>query len=65
MTEELSRDRAAVEAAQAAADSLDKQLTVARTELEAKQAEVQVAKTELDSLRRENRTSPTLCIERR
>jgi peptidoglycan hydrolase CwlO-like protein len=50
MTEELSRDRAAVEAAQAAADSLDKQLTVARTELEAKQAEVQLAQTELDSL---------------
>ncbi len=50
MTEELSRDRTAVEVAQAAADSLDKQLTVARLELEAKQAQVQVAKTELDNL---------------
>jgi hypothetical protein len=48
MTDELNRDREAVEAAQRAAADLQAQLTSARTQLDAEQSAAQAAKAALD-----------------
>jgi hypothetical protein len=48
MTDELNRDRAAVEAAQRVAADLQAQLTAARTQVDAEQSAAQAAKATLD-----------------